>query len=40
MSSNQSGADKDNRLLLGEQKTIVFQIQDGGGFFSAKQEPN
>ena len=24
MSSNQSGADKDNRLLLGEQKTLLF----------------
>ena len=36
MSSNQSGAEKDNRLLLGEQKTLLFSKSKMAEVFSSQ----
>ena len=40
MTGNQSGAEKDNRLLFGEQWTLLFSKSKMAEIFSANQEPN
>ena len=40
MDGNQSGAEKDNRLLFREQLTLLFPKSKMGEVFSVNQEPN